>query len=81
MSKLASIESLMIKQTCRIFAHECEISTVNQNSEDSSIYSLKFLKALHDDPKANIHKVLEAASINNDNYKVISVTNLLIAIY
>lgn len=67
MSEASSLEFFMIRQTCRFFAHKFEMGSNQPPQETSDIYSIEFLKALHDRPKDHINKIIRASFTEADN--------------
>ncbi|CAG9855308.1 unnamed protein product [Phyllotreta striolata] len=73
MSKFSSFIELLVKQTCRRASHEFEMGSkhssaplpVTAERDATGIYSLEFLKSLHDKPKENIFKLLKTMDPNN----------------
>lgn len=60
MNKFSSFVELLVKQTCRRASHDYEVakSRGKSGTEDQSLYSLEFLKSLHDQPRDNIPRLL-----------------------
>lgn len=61
MNKFSSFVELLVKQTCRRASHEYEMAKSKGKlvSDDHSLYSLEFLKSLHDQPRDNILRLLK----------------------
>ncbi|CAG9816498.1 unnamed protein product [Phaedon cochleariae] len=68
MNKFSSFIELLVKQTCRRASHEFEMGSKHSSAplpiisehDATGIYSLQFLKSLHDKPKDNIYKLLKS---------------------
>nr|XP_023029224.1 uncharacterized protein LOC111517340 [Leptinotarsa decemlineata] len=74
MSKFSSFIELLVKQTCRRASHEFEMGSKHSSAplpvipehDATGIYSLEFLKSLHDRPRDNIYKLLKSPDdLNN----------------
>ncbi|KAJ8941892.1 hypothetical protein NQ318_001747 [Aromia moschata] len=63
MSTFPSFIELLVKQTCRRASYEFEMGS-RQSTENSTIYSLEFLKTLYDKPRENIHKLLKVKDMS-----------------
>ncbi|XP_028141077.1 uncharacterized protein LOC114335109 [Diabrotica virgifera virgifera] len=75
MSKFSSFIELLVKQTCRRASHEFELESKQQSApqvvravqDDVGIYSLEFLKALHDNTRDSLYKLIRTKDPNDPN--------------